>query len=215
MAVYCIGDLHGRHDLFMMLLEKISFTPQTDKLYLLGDVIDWNYGGIKIIDYAMQHKDSCVLIQGNHEEFFVYMSKAYDIVMYDADVKQVLQAAVEVYSDELFSPVYDAFVGKLSKKNGEAFYKSPTIKKWLKAGTPHIRSRLLDAMVAVAKVLNYDKDKLAQIKWILSNLRSRYKTKPFVQELLKQTAEHYEKIKRYLKEAPDRISLDILQQSPA
>ena len=54
MAVYCIGDLHGRYDLFTQLLKKIEFNPCEDKLYLLGDVIDRAYGGIKILDYIMQ-----------------------------------------------------------------------------------------------------------------------------------------------------------------
>ena len=210
MSIYCIGDLHGRYDLFSMLLKKINFTPQTDKLYLLGDVIDWNYGGIQIIDFVMQHKESCVLLQGNHEDFFLYMTQAYDAVMYHPGIKQAVQAAVEVYSEELFSTVYEAFARKLSAKNRESFYKSPAIKKWLNTGAPHVRQKILDAMVDVAVSINFDRDKLAQIKWILCNLRGRYKTKPFVQELLEQSTEHYDEIKQYVHGCPDRIDFDYL-----
>ena len=212
MSIYCVGDLHGRYDLVSMLLKKINFTPQTDKLYLLGDVIDWNYGGIKIIDFVMQHKESCVLLQGNHEDFFLSMTQAYDIVMYHPGVKQAVQAAVKVYSEDLFSTVYEAFVRKLSAKNRESFYESPTIKKWLKTGVPYVRQKILDSMVDVAVSLDYDKDKIVQIKCILCNLRGRYKTKPFVQELLEQSPEHYDEIKRYVQGCPDRIDFDYLDK---
>lgn len=56
MSTYCIGDLHGRYDLFMMLLEKIQFNPVCDHVYILGDVIDGDgKEGIKIIEYMMNH----------------------------------------------------------------------------------------------------------------------------------------------------------------
>lgn len=83
MSIYCLGDLHGRYDLFNLLLKKIKFNPDEDKLYLLGDIIDWNLGGIKILDYIMEHQSSCTLLLGNHESHFLYMCKAYDIVMLD------------------------------------------------------------------------------------------------------------------------------------
>ena len=212
MAIYCIGDLHGRYDLLLMLLKKINFTPERDRIYLLGDVIDGTYGGIKIIDFLMQHKESCVLIRGNHEDFFLHMTQAYDMVMYDPDVKKVFQKVVEVYSEDLFSTIYETFARKVSAKNRESFYKSPTIKKWLNTGAFHIRQALLDAMVNIVVALNYNKDKLAQVKWILCNLRGRYNTKPFVKELLEQSAEHYDEIKRYVQDCPRRVDLDYLDK---
>ena len=36
---YVMSDLHGRYDLFLRMLEKISFS-NCDTLYLLGDLID-------------------------------------------------------------------------------------------------------------------------------------------------------------------------------
>ena len=209
MAVYCIGDLHGRFDLFMMLLRKINFSPDSDKLYLLGDVIDWNYGGVEILDYLMQHQDSCILIRGNHESNFLHMTRAYDIIMSDPVIKEAVKIAVEIYSEDLFAPVYESFVRKLSTENKEEFYKSPTIKKWLKSGAPHIRQKILDAMIAVAVAVKFDRHKMDAVKWVLAHLRGRYKTKPFVQELLTQKAEHYEEIKQYVKRAPRKIEFDL------
>ena len=45
---YVMSDLHGRYDLFLRMLEKISFSD-CDTLYLLGDLIDRGPDGIKLI----------------------------------------------------------------------------------------------------------------------------------------------------------------------
>ena len=39
MSTYVMSDFHGRHDLFLRMLEKISFCEE-DTLYILGDVAD-------------------------------------------------------------------------------------------------------------------------------------------------------------------------------
>ena len=38
MSIYCIGDLHGRFDLFSMILEKIKFDHKKDTLYLSEEI---------------------------------------------------------------------------------------------------------------------------------------------------------------------------------
>lgn len=64
-----MSDIHGLHDKFMKMLEKIQFSD-SDILYILGDVIDRGPDGIKSYQYIMQHENIHVL-KGNHEDFFL------------------------------------------------------------------------------------------------------------------------------------------------
>lgn len=203
MSIYCIGDLHGRYDLFTMLLERIDFDPLKDKLYLLGDVIDRSYGGIEIIHYLMENQDSCNLIRGNHENIFLSMENEYDAIMLSPKIKQAVAIAVERYSDELFSKISNDFAIIMGTKKRCEFYNSPTIKKWLNEGKPHIRKPILETMIDLAEEIQFDVDKYWQIKRVLNNFKEPFRTKPFVQELLTQSEENYFKIKEFLKQTPE------------
>ena len=62
---YVISDLHGRADKYNAMLDKIAFSDD-DTLYVLGDVIDRNYGGVSIL-LDMADRPNVVPILGNHE----------------------------------------------------------------------------------------------------------------------------------------------------
>lgn len=64
--IFVISDLHGHYDLFMKLLEKISFSA-VDCLYIIGDVCDRGTDGLKILFYIQEH-ENIILIKGNHEQ---------------------------------------------------------------------------------------------------------------------------------------------------
>ena len=71
MAHYCIGDLHGRKELFDDILNQINFDSNKDHVYLLGDVINHRSGGVKILQKIMKQSDRIHLILGNHELYFL------------------------------------------------------------------------------------------------------------------------------------------------
>ena len=62
---YVMSDLHGRWDLYSAMLEQIGFSPG-DRLYILGDVVDRNYGGIRIFRDILD-RPNVQLLLGNHE----------------------------------------------------------------------------------------------------------------------------------------------------
>lgn len=62
--VYCVSDIHGRHDKYKALIEKIQDTDTL--LYVLGDVIDRGPDGVKILQ-DMMLRPNIVPILGNHE----------------------------------------------------------------------------------------------------------------------------------------------------
>jgi len=68
---YLISDIHGNYEMFLQLLEKISFNSKRDKLIIIGDVLDWGKHGIEILEYLspMIKTGEVILLKGNHELF--------------------------------------------------------------------------------------------------------------------------------------------------
>lgn len=62
---YVMSDLHGNKEGFFSMLEAIPIKAE-DSLYILGDVIDRNDGGIEILREIMKRKNTMMLL-GNHE----------------------------------------------------------------------------------------------------------------------------------------------------
>lgn len=77
--VYAIGDIHGRDDLFVELLEKIeadnaSRPPAYVTLILLGDLVDRGPDSDRVVERARLLAapfDKVRLLIGNHEECFL------------------------------------------------------------------------------------------------------------------------------------------------
>lgn len=63
--IYAISDLHGSYEKYIKMLEKINLGID-DTLYVLGDVIDRESGGIDILLDMMQRPNIKPII-GNHE----------------------------------------------------------------------------------------------------------------------------------------------------
>lgn len=208
MASYCIGDLHGRTDLFFSLLEKINFNVERDKLYLLGDVIDGNYGGIKIIKYLQANKGSCVLIRGNHEEYFLVMQRAYDKFMLNAKLKEGMEKLIEVYSENLFAQIEKEFLLSIKKK-GIDVLNDIKINEWIEKGNIAVRQKLLINMAYFMEIIEYDEEIYKDARRILRKMRGSYDTKEFVKELFEQTEEDYIKIIDYIKNTSRKLELQI------
>ncbi len=64
---YVMSDIHGDFVKYEKMLEKIEF-KENDTLYILGDIIDRGYGGIKILQ-DMMLRPNVFPILGNHELF--------------------------------------------------------------------------------------------------------------------------------------------------
>ena len=65
--IYVMSDLHGCYDKYMQMLEKIKFSSN-DTLYILGDIIDREDNGIKILLDIMKRSNVIPLL-GNHVIF--------------------------------------------------------------------------------------------------------------------------------------------------
>lgn len=63
--VYVMADIHGHMKRFRSILSQIDLQPE-DQLYILGDVVDRNPDGIKILRMLMKMPNVKMII-GNHE----------------------------------------------------------------------------------------------------------------------------------------------------
>ena len=196
MSIYCIGDLHGRFDLFSMILEKIKFDHKKDTLYLLGDAIDGAYGGIQIIRYMMKHKESCVFIRGNHETFFLDTIPEYDIIMADTELKQ---AIVEIENHPtIFEELKKICKGDLN------LVVTDKVSKWAQNGNIKRRETLLGALKVFTKINGYS---INNFNRLFCN--KLFKTREFIKELVQLNCDEYSELKMYLSNCPKTISLDV------
>lgn len=68
MAVYCVSDIHGHYNEFMALLDKVS-PRESDKIYVLGDIIDRGSGSAEMLKWAIDEaNDNVKFLLGNHED---------------------------------------------------------------------------------------------------------------------------------------------------
>jgi len=65
MAVFAISDIHGRTDRFVDVVNRAGITSN-DKLIVMGDLIDRNKGGLKLMKKLSDMPNVTILL-GNHE----------------------------------------------------------------------------------------------------------------------------------------------------
>ena len=63
---YVMSDIHGDYERYMQMLETINLDEERDTLYILGDVIDFGEGSMKILD-DMSSRPNVYPIIGEHE----------------------------------------------------------------------------------------------------------------------------------------------------
>ncbi|WP_317890316.1 metallophosphoesterase [Paenibacillus peoriae] len=68
-----ISDIHGCYDEFNFLLHKTKYTPENDKLILLGDYIDRGQKSKQVVEQVinLQNEWGIVALKGNHDDMFV------------------------------------------------------------------------------------------------------------------------------------------------
>lgn len=93
MAVYAIGDIQGCYDPFMRLLERISFDPEEDVLWLTGDLVNRGPKSLKTLRYVRSLGDAVVTVLGNHDlHLLALASGSIDYNKRFATLERVLEA---------------------------------------------------------------------------------------------------------------------------
>lgn len=67
MATYAVGDIQGCCTEFQQLLEQIRFDPATDKLWLVGDLVNRGPDSLGVLRLVKSLNDSAITVLGNHD----------------------------------------------------------------------------------------------------------------------------------------------------
>ncbi len=71
MARYVIGDIQGCYNSLIELINKISFNPSIDKIYLVGDLVNRGKQSLEVLQWIYKHQDSIITVLGNHDIFLL------------------------------------------------------------------------------------------------------------------------------------------------
>jgi len=66
-ATYAIGDIQGCYHALQALLARIEFNPETDRLWLVGDLINRGSGSLDVLRWCYSHQESLRVVLGNHD----------------------------------------------------------------------------------------------------------------------------------------------------
>lgn len=67
MAHYVIGDVQGCFQELQLLLNQISFNPQQDKLWFVGDLVNRGPDSLGVLELVYQLQDNITIVLGNHD----------------------------------------------------------------------------------------------------------------------------------------------------
>ena len=71
MATYAIGDIQGCFTEFRLLLESIDFSPDRDRLILLGDLVNRGADSLSVVHFAMKYQSCVDVVLGNHDLYLL------------------------------------------------------------------------------------------------------------------------------------------------
>jgi len=67
MADYIVGDVQGCITPLKNLLAKINFSYDSDRLFLLGDVVNRGENNLETMKFILSHQDNFDMVLGNHD----------------------------------------------------------------------------------------------------------------------------------------------------
>lgn len=75
-----VGDLHGRFNTFIELLNRANYNPEKDALVSVGDLIDRGPRSVEVVDFFSA--DNCYAVRGNHEQMVLNIEQWREIWSY-------------------------------------------------------------------------------------------------------------------------------------
>lgn len=105
MSHYAIGDIQGCHAEFCQLLDVIGFSPQRDRLWLVGDLINRGPASLAVLREVRALGDAAVTVLGNHDFHLLVVAAGHTTLHDDDTLAPILEA-----------PDRDELVGWLARR---------------------------------------------------------------------------------------------------
>lgn len=67
MATYAVGDIHGCFETFQALLSRLRFSPEEDRLWLVGDLVNRGPDSQAVLEWVRRHERRTTVVLGNHD----------------------------------------------------------------------------------------------------------------------------------------------------
>lgn len=118
--VYVVSDIHGCFNTFKTLLNKVNFNEESDKLFILGDIVDRGPHIWEIYEWVRErHLKNVYMIIGNHEYDFitdVYVAKGKQIVQNNIPITKENKHYVEALKKHKFVIDHYHTIKRLTEK---------------------------------------------------------------------------------------------------
>lgn len=92
MATYAIGDIQGCLTPLRRLLDQVSFDPRTDRLWLVGDLVNRGPDSLALLRFVHGLGDATRIVLGNHDLFLLAAAEGFATVRPKDTIQDVLEA---------------------------------------------------------------------------------------------------------------------------
>jgi bis(5'-nucleosyl)-tetraphosphatase (symmetrical) len=92
MATYAIGDIQGCYVTLRHLLTRITFTPDSDRLWLVGDLVNRGPESLATLRFIKSLGTSARLVLGNHDLFLLAAAEGITPLRPKDTIQDILSA---------------------------------------------------------------------------------------------------------------------------
>lgn len=93
MAIYAIGDIQGCSASFRQLLDRIAFTPSSDRLWLVGDLVNRGPDSLGTLRLIKNLGLSVRLVLGNHDLYLLATAEGVTTLRPKDTIRDILSAS--------------------------------------------------------------------------------------------------------------------------